>query len=129
VDADGRPGALLWHSDPIALGTVGSSAVLHCATFTDADGTVVDAGALTGGVAALLQGEGLWLGFYRASGSNNPTHHTANSTYAIPLGQLYPGGARVFHLQDAAHAGWASDPTVTDVTNGQPVLVSLQIAP
>lgn len=129
VGVDGRPGALLYYSDDIFVSpTATSSVVLYCATPTDTDGTVVDDVGLVNALD-MQRGDGLWLGFSAGNGLGNIGYLVANTSTSVPLGTLYPGGPAVRHLQINSFGGWASYPVAADVTNGQPVVVSVEIGP
>lgn len=131
VGADGRPGALLYYSDDIYVSaTSPTSVVLYCATPTDTDGTVVDDVGLVNALD-MQRGDAIWLGFSAGNGTGTPTinYLVANTSTAVPLGWLYPGGPAVRHLQINSFTGWVSDPAAADVTNGQPVIVSVQVGP
>lgn len=128
VGANGRPADLLWYSDSIFIASTSISPVLYCAHLDDADGTVVDALSLPSGTLELERGEAVWLAFHRGQGPNNNGYHVLNPTTAMSLGQQHPGGPVVRNLQLPGFSGWASDPPALDVTNGQPVVVSLQVA-
>lgn len=123
VGEDGRPADLLWYSDPITVSAGG----VYCATFTDTDGTVVD-DVGTANATNMTAGEAFWLGFHRGSGSGTAYYRTMYPVTALSLGQQYPGGPVVRHLQHDFSV-WASDPEAVDVSNGEPVIVSVEVGP
>lgn len=124
VGEDGRPDELLWYSDPITV----SGGGVYCATFTDTDGTVLDDVDLVNSIY-MTKGEAFWLGFHRASGTGTAYYRTMYPLTALSLGQQYPGGPAVRHLEHAYGSGWVSDPPAADVSNGEPVIVSVEVGP
>lgn len=128
VGTDGRPAALLGYSEPI---TISSSAAVYCATFADPiEWNVVDTAAFAGGVLALAKDEAVWLSFVRESGTGAAYYRTLYAPTALSLGASCPGCTPVRYLSSAGWTGWTDPaPTCTDASGGEPVLVSLQVAP
>jgi hypothetical protein len=129
---DGRPGQLLWYSDDIYVGPAPSSPAtpgIYCAALDDVGGTVPEECCDFVNAISMNKGDALWLGFYAGTGTPAISYYTANPSTARYLGSPYPGGPRVFHLQENNFSGWTTDPSTIDVSEGYPVLVSVQFDP